>query len=99
MAEAGIDIGNEPHYVAVPPDHDATPVRQFACFTEDLHRLADWLKSCGIDTVAMQSTGVYWLVYEILTEMGLRCFWSTHAIPRTCPDVRPTCRSASGCCN
>jgi len=73
---AGIDIGNESHYVAVPPDRDAQPVRQFACFTEALQQMAAWLKSCGIDTVAMQSTGVYWLpVYEILTEEGLRCFW------------------------
>jgi len=72
---AGIDIGNESHYVAVPPDRDAKPVRQFACFTEDVRRLAAWLKSCGIDTVAMQSTGVYWLpVYEILTEEGLQLF-------------------------
>lgn len=72
---AGIDIGNDSHYVAVPPGRSATPVRQFACFTEDLQRLADWLKSCGIDTVAMQSTGVYWLpVYEILTEEGLKVF-------------------------
>jgi transposase len=72
---AGIDIGNESHYVAVPPDRDAKPVRQFACFTEDLRRMAAWLRSCDIDTVAMQSTGVYWLpVYEILTEAGLRVF-------------------------
>ena len=72
---AGIDIGNESHYVAVPPDRDPEPVRQFACFTEDLHRMADWLKSCGIETVAMQSTGVYWLpVYEVLSEEGLRVF-------------------------
>lgn len=72
---AGIDIGNESHYVAVSPDRDPIPVRHFACFTEDLHRLADWLKSRGIVTVAMQSTGVYWLpVYEILTEEGLEVF-------------------------
>lgn len=72
---AGIDIGNESHYVAVPPDRDAKPVRQFACFTEDLRRMTAWLKSCGVDTVAMQSTGVYWLpVYEILAEAGLRVF-------------------------
>lgn len=72
---AGIDIGNESHYVAVAPDRDPQSVRQFACFTEDLHRLAEWLKSCGVDTVAMQSTGVYWLpVYEILTEKGLEVF-------------------------
>jgi len=72
---AGIDIGNESHYVAVPPNRDPEPVRQFACFTEDLRRMAAWLKSCAIDTVAMQSTGVYWLpVYEMLTEEGLRVF-------------------------
>ena len=72
---AGIDIGNESHYVAVAPNRDPNPVRQFACFTEDLHRLADWLKSCGIDTVAMQSTGVYWLpVYETLAEKGLEVY-------------------------
>ena len=72
---AGIDIGNESHYVAMPPDRDAEPVRQFACFTEDLRRMAGWLKSRGIDTVAMQSTGVYWLpAYEILIEEGLEVF-------------------------
>jgi len=72
---AGIDIGNESHYVAVPPDRDVNPVQQFACFTEDLQRMATWLESCGIDTVALQSTGVYWLpVFEILTEAGLRVF-------------------------
>jgi transposase len=72
---AGIDIGNESHYVAVPPDRDAEPIRQFACFTEDLRRMAGWLKSRGIDTVAMQSTGVYWLpAYEILIEEGLEVF-------------------------
>lgn len=72
---AGIDIGNESHYVAIAPNRDPNPVRQFACFTEDLHRLAEWLKSCGIDTVAMQSTGVYWLpAYEILAEQGLEVY-------------------------
>ena len=72
---AGIDIGNESHYVAVAPDRDAQPVRRFECFTEDLRRMAAWLKGCGVDTVAMQSTGVYWLpVYEILAEEGFRVF-------------------------
>jgi transposase len=90
---AGIDIGNESHYVAVAPNRDPNPVRQFACFTEDLHRLADWLKSCGIDTVAMQSTGVYWLpVYEILTEKGLKVFLvnarHTKNLPRGKTDVQ-----------
>jgi len=45
---AGIDIGNAAHYVAVPPDRDAEPVRTFQCFTEDLHKMADWLAQCGI---------------------------------------------------
>lgn len=72
---AGIDIGNAAHYVAVPPDRDAEPVRSFGCFTEDLKRMADWLIQCRIDTVALQSTGVYWLpVYEVLAARGLRVF-------------------------
>jgi len=53
---AGIDIGNAAHYVAVPPDRDSEPVRRFACFTQDVRAIADWLKQCGIVTVAMQST-------------------------------------------
>jgi hypothetical protein len=56
---AGIDVGNGAHYVAVRPDRDPEPVRRFECFTADLHRLADWLQSCQVKTVAMQSTGVY----------------------------------------
>ena len=72
---AGIDIGNAAHYVAVPPDRDAEPVRTFECFTADLHTMADWLDQCGIVTVAMQSTGVYWLpVYEILVQRGFEVF-------------------------
>ena len=68
---AGIDIGSAVHYVAVPPDRDDEPVREFACFTADLIRLADWLKSCGIDTVAMESTGVYWIpLFELLASRG-----------------------------
>ena len=52
---AGIDVGNGAHYVAVRPDHDPQPVRRFECFTADLHRLAEWLHSCGVKTVALQS--------------------------------------------
>ena len=58
---AGIDVGNSAHYVAVRPDRDPDSVRRFECFTADLHRLADWLQHCGVTTVAMQSTGVYWI--------------------------------------
>ena len=72
---AGIDVGNSTHYVAVRPDRDQEPVRRFECFTADLHRLADWLQSCGVKTVAMQSTGVYWIpLYEILEEHGLEVY-------------------------
>jgi transposase len=68
---AGIDIGSASHYVAVPADRDDEPVREFASFTEDLEALADWLKACGVDTVAMESTGVYWIpLFELLESRG-----------------------------
>src|SRR5712664_154189 len=68
---AGIDIGNESHYVAVPPTRDSEPVRRFGCTTAELKSMADWLKQCRIRTVAMQSTGVYWIaVFDILEEAG-----------------------------
>lgn len=68
---AGIDIGNTSHYVAVPPDRDDQPVREFKSFTVDLHRLADWLDACGVDIVAMESTGVYWIpLFEVLDARG-----------------------------
>jgi transposase len=72
---AGIDIGNESHFVAVPPGRDAEAVREFGSWTADLERMARWLKSCGIETVAMQSTGVYWFaVYDVLEKQGLKVF-------------------------
>lgn len=68
---AGIDIGSRFHVVAVPPDRDDNPVRSFDSFTGDLHRLADWMKSCGVRTVAMESTSVYWMpLYSILDSRG-----------------------------
>ena len=70
---AGIDIGSAAHLVAVPPDRDDEPVREFASFTADLHRLADWLAECGVDTVAMESTGVYWIaLFELLDARGFK---------------------------
>jgi transposase len=72
---AGIDVGNSVHYVAVRPDRDAEPVRRFECFTDDLHRMADWLQSCGVKSIAMQSTGVYWIsLYEVLEERGFEVY-------------------------
>src|SRR5882757_10206393 len=64
---AGLDVGARKVYVAVPADRDAQPVRSFDTFTEDLERMADWLLECGITSVAMESTGVYWIpVFDIL---------------------------------
>jgi transposase len=72
---AGIDVGNEAHYVAVGPNQDREPVRRFECFTAELYRLARWLKSCGVKTVAMQSTGVYWIpLYDILEGFGFEVY-------------------------
>ena len=68
---AAIDIGAKMHVVAVAPDRDAEPVRSFGTFTGDLHRLAKWLERCGVRTVAMESTGVYWIpVFEVLDQRG-----------------------------
>jgi len=72
---AGIDIGNESHYAAVPPSRDSQPVRCFGCTTAALRAMAVWLQQCRIRTVAMQSTGVYWVaVYDILEQAGLEVY-------------------------
>ena len=68
---AGLDIGAAEIYGCVPKDRDETPVRAFGTYTVELHTLADWLEACGIETVAMESTGVYWIpVYEVLEARG-----------------------------
>lgn len=68
---AAIDVGAKMHVAAVGPDRASEPVRTFGTFTDDLNRLADWLEECGIETVAMESTGVYWIpVFEILEQRG-----------------------------
>jgi len=68
---AGIDVGSEEHWIAVPEDRDEQPVRSFKCFTADLKAMADWLKKCHIQTVVMESTGVYWIpLYQILEKQG-----------------------------
>jgi transposase len=68
---AGIDIGCASHFVAVPPDRDDESVREFPSFTVDLNALADWLAACGVDTVVMESTGVYWIpLFELLESRG-----------------------------
>jgi transposase len=73
---AGIDIGATEIFVAVPPDRAPEHVRSFPTFTQDLYALAEWLKQCGIKTVAMVSTGVYWIpLFQIWRSVVLRCIW------------------------
>jgi len=72
---AGIDIASEVHYVSVPDDRASPSVRKFGSFTEDLHKMAQWLEQCNIDTVAMESTGIYWIQpYLILEEYGFEVY-------------------------
>jgi hypothetical protein len=72
---AGIDVGASELYVAVPSDRDALSVRSFPTFTRDLNALADWLQQCGVRSVAMESTSVYWIpVYQILEARGFEVY-------------------------
>ena len=72
---AGIDIGGSEHWVAINPERDEQPVRCFECYTADLEQMADWLIERGVRSVAMQSTGVYWIpVLEILQGRGLEVY-------------------------
>jgi transposase len=72
---AGIDVGGSEHWVAVSPERDAEPVRSFRCFTADVREMAEWLVEKGVRSVAMQSTGVYWMpVFEVLEQHGLEVF-------------------------
>ena len=72
---AGIDVGGSEHWAAVSPDRDSEPVRCFGCFTADLRQMAQWLGEKGVRSVAMQSTGVYWMpVFEVLEQYGLEVF-------------------------
>ena len=68
---AGIDVGATEPWAAVPADRDAQPVQRFGAFTADLYALAAWLRQCQIETVVMESTGVYWIaLFEVLEERG-----------------------------
>ena len=72
---AGIDVGGSEHWVAISPDRDPEPVRRFGCFTTDLREMARWLIDKGVRSVAMQSTGVYWMpIFEVLEQHGLEVF-------------------------
>jgi transposase len=81
---AGIDVGSGSHFVAVPADRDPEPVREFGAFTGDLYRLAEWLHACGIETVVMESTGVYWIpLFQVLEARGFEVkLADTHQLKR-----------------
>jgi transposase len=90
---AGIDVGADTHWVAVPEDRDENPVRSFGVFTSDLKALCEWLKRCQIETVAMESTGVYWIpLFQILERNGfeVRLVNASHAknVPGRKTDVK-----------
>jgi transposase len=70
---AGIDVGASSHWVAAPPDSVEESIREFGAMTDDLNAMADWLLGCGVDSVALESTGVYWIpVFEVLEQRGLK---------------------------
>jgi transposase len=72
---AAIDVGATMHMAAVRPDRTPEPVRSFGTFTTDLHRLVEWLKECGVETVVMESTSVYWIpIFELLDAHGFTVF-------------------------
>lgn len=71
LKTAGIEVGATEHWVAIPEDCDEEPVRRFGAFTADLYALADWLRQCQIETVVLESTGVYWMtLFDVLEEHG-----------------------------
>src|ERR1700752_316536 len=93
---AAIDVGATMHTAAVRADWTPEPVRSFGTFTTDLHRLVNWFKECGVETVVMESTSVYWIpIFELLDARGFGVFL-VHA-PSTYPDARPTSVMRSGC--
>ena len=76
---AGIDVGASSHFVAVSEGRSEQPVREFEAYTAELYRMADWLLECGVETVAMESTGVYWIpLFGVLEERGLEVILVLH---------------------
>jgi transposase len=89
---AGVDIGATEIYIAVPGDRDPQPVRCFSTFTEDLHAAAAWLKACHIETVAMESTGVYWIpLFQILEARGFKVFLVNAQSRKECSGTQVRC--------
>ena len=94
---AGIDIGAEEIFVAVPADRDIDSVRPFGTFTRDLIALTDWLRQCNIRSVAMESTGVYWIpLYQILETHGFEVFLVNPHHVKNVPGRKSEVRTVSG---
>lgn len=94
----GIDISPEVIYVAVGPQQDAPAVRAFGTFTAELHRIANWLGGCGVRTVAMESTGVYWMpLFQVLEERGFEVLLVNARHYRNVPGARRMCATRRGC--
>lgn len=94
---AGIDIGSRFHVVAVTPDCSDEPVQTFQAFTGDLQRMVDWLVSVGVKTVAMESTGVYWVpVFEILEERGIEVILANAREARAVPGQKVMSMTPNG---
>ena len=94
---AGIDVGATSHFVAVPADRAEQPVQEFEAFTADLYRLADWLAECGVETVVMESTGVYWIpLFGVLEERGFQVMLVDPRHIKNLPGRKTTCWTASG---
>src|SRR6266849_2107354 len=98
VGAAAIDIGSKMHMAAVNPNCTDLPVRAFGTFTQDLHDLADWFKACGVTSVAMESTGVYWIpAYEILEQRGFEVILVNARYARTYLGARQTSAMPHGC--
>jgi transposase len=95
---AAIDIGATMHMAAVSADRTPEPVRSFGTFTADLHRLVDWFTECGVETVVMESTGVYWIpIFELLDASGFAVFLVNARDAKHVPGRKTDSVTRSGC--
>src|SRR5476651_1670007 len=95
---AAIDVGATMHMAAVRADRAPEPVRSFGTFTADLHRLVDWFTECGVETVVMESTSVYWIpIFELLDARGFTVFLVNARDAKHVPGARPMSAMPNGC--
>src|SRR5580693_3443504 len=95
---AGIDLGATEIWVAVAPDRCQMPVRRFGAFTQDLLAILQWLLECGIRTVAMEATGVYWIaLYQLVADAGIEVCLVNARHVKNVPGAKATCAIVNGC--